>query len=85
MTEYSEKEDKNISELELLAETVAQLATAVQTQNDILLCMLHKFDVEKDMPVWVTKEGLEKEIAPKVKACIEAVRKLYGPSEADKS
>lgn len=85
MSEYEESDDREIREVELLTETVAQLAATVQTQNDILLCLLHKFEPDHDLPFWITKEGMEKEITPKVEACIEAVRRAYGPSEADKS
>lgn len=83
--EKKTSEDRAVNDIEILTETVAQLAAAINTQNDVLMCLLHKFDVEKDIPVWLTKEGLEEEVGPKVEACMKAVRKLYGHSEADKS
>lgn len=83
--EKKTSEDREISDIEILTETVAQLAAAINTQNDIIICLLHKFDVEKDLPYWSTKEGLEEEMGPKVEACMKAVRKLYGHSETDKS
>ena len=82
---YEEKTDPTPTEVELLTHNVAALTMALQTQNDILLCLLHKFDVEKDLPVWITKEGVEEEVGPKIKACVEAIRKVYGPSETDKN
>lgn len=86
MAKVSEKiETKEVTDIEILTNTVATLAAAVKTQNDILLCLLHKFDVEKDLPFWITKEGVEEEVGPKVKACVEAIRKVYGPSETDKN
>lgn len=70
--------------LELITENLAALTVAVETQNDIILCLLHKLDV-KDVPEWRGKKELEEEMEPKIKACIESVRSLYGQLEADKS
>ncbi len=80
-----EVNDKSVSELEIMAETVAQLAAAVETQNAVILCLLHNFSLTHDLPLWLTKEGMEEDVGPKVKACIESVRRLYGHSETDKS
>ena len=76
--------DKELDTITLLTESVAELTVAVKTQNDIILCLLHKFDIDSDLPVWTTKEGVEEEIAPKIHACIETVRKIYGRGETDK-
>lgn len=81
--EHKEITDKEL-DLRVMADTIVMLSSAVQTQNDIILCLLHKFDIDKDLPAWTTKEGLEEDVEPKVKACIKAVRSLYGRSEADK-
>jgi len=86
MSKVSERiETKKVTDIEILTETVATLTVAVQTQNDIILCLLHKFNLNHDLPFWTTKEGMEEDVEPKVKACIESVRRLYGPSETDKS
>ena len=81
---YNEKEGKTPTDVDYLTQTVAMLTDAIKIQNDVVLCLLHKFDLEKDLPVWTTKEGLEEDVGPKVQACIEAVRKIYGRSETDK-
>lgn len=81
---YEEKENKDAEVLDLLTRNVAALTVAIQTQNDVILCLLHKLNVDSDLPVWTTKEEVEKEVGPKVQACVEAVRKIYGRSETDK-
>lgn len=81
---YEEKEDKDTEVIDLLTRNVAALTVAIQAQNDVILCLLHKFNVDSDLPAWTTKEGMEEDVGPKVKACIESVRSLYGRSEADK-
>lgn len=80
-----EKTDKEVSELDLLTQNLAALTAAVQTQNDVLLCLLHNFDLVHDTPMWVSKEALEEDVKPKVQACIEAVRNAYGQFKTDKS
>ncbi len=82
---YEEKTDPTPTDIELLTQNVAILTSAIQTQNDIILCLLHKFNMNQDLPFWLTKEGMEEEVGPKVKACVESVRGLYGHSETDKS
>lgn len=84
MTEIKEQLGKP-ADIELLTETVAILTAAVQTQNEVILCLLHKFDLNQDLPSWTTKEKMEEEVGPKVQACIESVRRLYGHPETDKS
>lgn len=79
--EYSEKEDKEL-DLRTMADTIVMLSAAIQTQNDVLLTLLHNLDLK--IPDWKTKEELEKDVGPKVQACVKAVRKVYGRSEADK-
>lgn len=82
---YEEKTDPTPTDIELLTQNVAALTVAIQTQNDIILCLLHKFELNHDLPLWTTKEAMEKDVGPKVKACIESVRRLYGHPETDKS
>lgn len=82
--EHKEITDKEL-DLRVMADTIVMLSSAVQTQNDIILCLLHKFELNHDLPFWTTKEGMEEDVGPKVKACIESVRRLYGHSETDKS
>lgn len=82
---YEEKTDPTPTDIELLTQNVAILTSAIQTQNDIILCLLHKFELNHDLPLWTTKEAMEEDVGPKVKACIESVRRLYGHSETDKS
>lgn len=76
-------ETKTVSDIELLTETVATLSVAVRTQNNLILCLLNKFDIGSDLPTQ-DKETFEKEMGEKVKACNEAIRKIYGRSETDK-
>ena len=83
--EKKTSEDRPVNDIEILTETVAQLAAAVETQNAVILCLLHNFSLTHDLPLWLTKEGMEEDVGPKVEACIESVRRLYGHSEADKS
>ena len=66
-----------------LTDTVAQLTVAMQTQNDILLVLLHNLDLQT--PDWKTIDDIEKEVGPKVQKCIDLMRKIHGPSETDKS
>lgn len=76
--------DEDLDAITMLTESVAELTVAMKTQNDVILCLLHKFNVDSDLPAWTTKEGVEKEMGPKIQACVEAVRKVYGRSETDK-
>lgn len=82
--EHKEITDKEL-DLRVMADTIVMLSSAIQTQNDIILCLLHKFNLNHDLPLWTTKEAMEEDVGPKVKACIESVRSLYGPSKTDKS
>lgn len=81
---YKEKGGKAPTDIDYLTQTVAMLTDAVKVQNDVILCLLHKFNLNHDLPLWLTKEGLEEDVGPKVQACIEAVRKVYGRSETNK-
>lgn len=76
---------KDEIKIEDLADTVAMMAKAIETQNAVILCLLHKFDLNHDLPFWLTKEGLEEDVGPKVDACIESIRRVYGHSKTDKS
>ena len=82
---YEEKEAKEVKELEVITASIAQLTMALQTQNEVLLCLLHKMDINSDLPTFQNKEMFEKEMGKKVEACVKAIRKIYGPSETDKS
>ena len=82
---YEEKEAKEVKELEVITASIAQLTMAIQTQNEVLLCLLHKMDINSDLPTFQNKEMFEKEMGEKVEACVKAIRKIYGPSETDKS
>ena len=77
------KEDK--IKIEDLADTVAMMAKAIETQNAVILCLLHKLNIETDLPTWQNKKVFEKEVGAKVDACIESIRSLYGHGETDKS
>lgn len=76
---------KDEIKIEDLADTVAMMAKAIETQNAVILCLLHKFNIETDLPTWQNKEIFEKELGAKVDACVKAIRKIYGHSETNKS
>lgn len=82
---YEEKEPSLDMTVAALTESVANLALAVQTQNAVIMCLLHKFNIETDLPTWQNKEIFEKEMAEKVDACDKAIRKIYERPETDKS
>ena len=77
-----EEAGKELDAVAVLTESVAELAVAVKTQNDVLLVLLHTLDLK--IPDWKDKTDIEKEVGPKIQACVEVVRSLYGRSEADK-
>lgn len=79
---YKEKTDPTPTEIELLTQNVAILTTAIRTQNDVLLVLLHNLDLK--IPDWKEKADIEKEVGPKIQQCIELMRKVYGRSETDK-
>lgn len=81
---YTEAKDKEL-DAHAITETLAQLTTVVSTLSDAVVVLMHKLDVEKDMPAWKTKEEIEKEVGPKIKACIDIVRRVDGPSETNKN
>lgn len=85
MTEIKEVEDNEVTELAIMAESIAQLQMAIAIQNDIILCLLHKFNPEEDLPNWITPAGAEEELQPKIKACRDTIRRIYGPGETSKS
>lgn len=85
MSEYKEQTDPTPTEVELLTQNVAALTVAVQTQNAVIMCLLHKLNIETDLPTFQNKEAFEKEMAAKVDACDKAIRKIYERSETDKS
>lgn len=77
-----EEVGKELDAVAVLTESVAELAVAVKTQNDVLLVLLHNLDLK--IPDWKEKTEVEKEVGPKIQACLEAMRKVYGRSETDK-
>lgn len=79
-----EEVDKEVSALDALTDTVAQLVITVQTQNDVLLVLANKLNIDTDIPDWKDKKEIEKEVGQKIQACINMMRKIYGPSETDK-
>ena len=85
MTKIKEVEDNDVTELAIMAESIAQLQMAITIQNDIILCLLHKFNPEEDLPSWVTTAGAEEELEPKIKACRDVIRKIYGPGKTSES
>lgn len=78
-----EEAGKELDAVAMLTESVAELAVAVKTQNDVLLVLLHTLDLK--IPDWKDKADIEKEVGPKIQACVELVRSLYGHPETDKS
>lgn len=85
MSEYKESTDPTPTEVELLTQNVAILTQAIQTQNDVLLVLVNKLNLDTDLPDWKTREEITKAAGPKIEACVDLIRKAYGPSEADKS
>lgn len=81
--EHKEITDKEL-DLRVMADTIVMLTSAVQTQNAVIMCLLHKLNIETDLPTFQNKETFEKEMVAKVDACDKAIRKIYGHSEADK-
>lgn len=81
---YKEKTDPTPTELELLTQNVAALTVVVQSLNVVTMCLLHKLNIETDLPTFQDKETFEKEVAAKADACDKAIRKIYGRSETDK-
>lgn len=79
---YEEKTDPTPTELALLTQNIAALTVAIQTQNDVLLVLLHNLDLK--IPDWKDKTEIEKEVGPKIQQCVELMRKIYGRSETDK-
>lgn len=78
------EEDKvtEVKNEQIISESVAMLVSAVQAQNDVLLVLLHNLDLK--IPDWKDKADIEKEVGPKIQACIEAMRKIYGRGETNK-
>lgn len=83
---YKEKTDPTPTDIELLTQNVAILTHAVQVQNEVIMCLLEKFDPDNDLPIYYnSKESFEREMNKKVEACVKAIRKIYGRSETDKN
>lgn len=79
-----EEVDREVSALDALTDTVAQLVITVQTQNDVLLVLANKLNIDTDIPDWKDKKEIEEEVGPKIQACINMMRKIYGPSKTNK-
>lgn len=79
---YEEQTDPTPTEIELLTQNVAILTSAIQTQNDVLLVLLHNLDLK--IPDWKDKADIEKEVGPKIQECINLMRKIYGHGETNK-
>lgn len=83
---YEEEEPSLDTTVTMLTETVAHLSLAVKAQNAVIMCLLKKLDLNADLNfTYMTKEQFEKEMGAKVEACEKTIRKIYGPSETDKS
>lgn len=81
-----EVNDERVPELEIITQTMAQLVSTVQTQNDIILVLLHNMKrLGLEMPEWDSLEAINKDISEPIRDCVKAVRKIYGPSKTDKS
>ena len=78
-----EETGKELDAVAMLTESVAELTVAVKIQNDVMLVLLHTLDLK--IPDWKDKADIEKEVRPKIEACIEAMRRVYERSETDKS
>lgn len=81
---HEEITDKEL-DLRVMADTIVMLTSAVQAQNSVIICLLHKLNIETDLPTFQDKETFEKEMAAKVDACDKAIRKIYERSETNKS
>lgn len=81
---HEEITDKEL-DLRVMADTIVMLTSAVQAQNSVIICLLHKLNIETDLPTFQDKEAFEKEMAAKVDACDKAIRKIYERSETNKS
>lgn len=79
-------EEGNVNQLSneaIITETLAMLTQAYEVQNSVILTLLHNFDIE--IPEWKSQEDIKEDVGDKLEACIKALRKAHGPSEADKS
>lgn len=82
------KEDEvtEVKNEQIISETLAIMAREIRIQNNIILCLLRKFNIDADLNFsHLTKEQFEKEMNEKIVACEKAIRKIYGRSETDKS
>jgi len=84
LMKHEEITDKEL-DLRVMADTIVMLTSAVQAQNSVIICLLHKLNIETDLPTFQDKEAFEKEMAAKVDACDKAIRKIYERSETNKS
>lgn len=77
---------RKVTDVELLTRTVEQLTAAVQTQNDVILVLLHNMKrLGLEMPDWSSPKDVSDDISEPIKECVKVIRKAYGPSETDKS
>lgn len=82
---YDEKKDEKIDKVAMLTQTVAMLTEAVKHQNSVILVLANKLHIQADLPHWESKEDVDREVGPKIQACVDLMKKVYGPSETDKS
>lgn len=80
-----EQTDREVKTIELLTANVAMLTEALKHQNAVLMVLLNHFNIKMDMPHWQTQEDVEKAVGPKIQACVDLMKRVYGPSETDKS
>ena len=76
------KEEK--LKIEDLADTVAMMSVALQTQNDVLIVLLDKLNIN-DLPDWKAEDDVTDAVGPKLQACINLMGKINGQRETDKS
>ena len=81
--EIKEKTDRKVTTEDLVT-SIEMLASAVESLNAVQLVILHNMKDLK-MPEWKTFKDIENDVAGKVIECIDAVKRINGPSETDKS
>lgn len=82
MTEVKEVNDEQVTDLDILAETVAMLSHAIQVQNDVLIVLMGQLDLK--LPDWKTKKEVEEAVGSKIQECVKLMRNIYGHGEVNK-
>lgn len=75
--------DKELSVVDMLTESVVELSYAVQTQNAIILVLLHNSDLK--LPEWKSLEDVQNDVGAKVEKCTELIRSLHGHDQTNQS